>query len=174
VTPGAEQLVEAIGRWRADRFEPLVVAIDGYGGSGKTTITTEASIAVEATVIHTDTFFEDGPPTEDPRPMSRYYRWSELRSGSLEPAIRDRLPLILVEGVSSAAPALGDLVTRAVFVATPESVRLARLHERLTDEEWDEHWLTEERVYFASRPPESFDLIVPGSAETSEALRILG
>ena len=37
-----------------------------------------------------------------------------------EPTIEDGVPLILVEGVSAAAPALADLITRSVFVATPE------------------------------------------------------
>jgi len=29
--------------------------------------------------------------------------------------------------------------------------------------EWDEEWLYAERLYFASRPPDSFDLVVPGT-----------
>ena len=68
-----------------------------------------------------------------------------------------------MEGVSAGTPALADLVTRAVFVQTPEPVRLERLHGRITREEWDEEWLAAERVYFESRPPDSFDLIVSGA-----------
>ena len=96
-------------------------------------------------------------------PMARYYHWEPLRRECLEPTIAVGLGLILVEGVSSAAPALADLIDRAVFVDTPEPIRLERLHDRITDEEWDEDWLAAERVYFASRPPESFDLIVAGA-----------
>ena len=69
----------------------------------------------------------------------------------------------MVEGVSSACPALADLVTHAVYVDTPVPLRLQRLHARITDEEWDEDWLAAERVYFAARPPQSFDLIVAGA-----------
>ena len=141
----------------------LVIAIDGYGASGKTTIAAEVASALEATTVHTDDYYEDqGNPAEDGHPMARYYRWEPLRRERLQPTIARGASVILVEGVSSAAPALSDLVDRTVFVATPEPVRLERLHERISDDEWDERWLEAEREYFTSRPPESFDLIVSG------------
>jgi uridine kinase len=164
VTPAAEQLVTAIRAWQTEHRGPLVIAIDGYGASGKTTIASEVAIELDAITVHTDSYYEDhGPIDDEPHPMAQYYHWEPLRRECLEPTIEDGAPLILVEGVSSAAPALADLIDRRVFVATPEPVRLERLHQRITDEEWDEDWLQAERVYFASRPPDSFDLVVPGA-----------
>jgi uridine kinase len=164
VTPAAEQIAAAIDSWRQEHGGPLVIAIDGYGASGKTTIASELELALDASVVHTDHYYEDhGLFADGPHPMARYYHWEQLRRECLEPTIRDGVPLILVEGVSAAAPALTDLIDRTVFVQTPESVRLERLHGRITDEEWDEEWLQAERVYFASRPPESFDLVVAGA-----------
>lgn len=178
------QILAAIDAWRAELPGVLVVAIDGHGGAGKTTIASAVSIASGGEVIHTDDYFLEAEDTRDPRPMARYYAWETLREESLGPAIArlgrppvvrgeprpgtDPRPetgpgLILVEGVSSGSPALADLVDRVVFVSTPERVRLARLHGRISDEEWDEEWLYAERLYFASRPPESFDLVVPGA-----------
>jgi hypothetical protein len=119
----------------------------------------------------------------DPRPMAQYYDWERLRADALEPAIAwmrdvpdfgEGPPLILLEGVSSAAPALADLVERAVFVLTPEPLRLERLHERIPDDEWDEDWLAAERVYFESRPPESFDLVVFGYTADAYGPKISG
>lgn len=168
----AERIAAAIGTWQADARVPLVVAIDGHGAAGKTTIAAELAVALDALVVHTDDYFHEARETGDPRPMARYYNWQALRQDALEPAIarQDGRPgpergpqLILVEGVSSAAPALADLVDRAVFVTTPEPLRLERLHGRISDEEWDEEWLQAERTYFASRPPESFDLVVSGA-----------
>ncbi len=169
----AEQIAAAIGVWQAEGRGPLVVAIDGHGAAGKTTTAAEVTTRLNAIVVHTDDYFHDARETGDRRPMARYYSWDVLRREALEPTIA-RLggvpgigsgrPLILVEGVSSAAPALADLVDRAVFVSTPEPVRLARLHGRISDEEWDEEWLEAERRYFASRPPASFDLVVAGTA----------
>ena len=161
--PGAEQIVAAIRGWQAAAESPLVVAIDGYGASGKTTIAWDVTVALDAAPVHMDDFFDDLTLSGDGRPMSRYYNWNALRRGTLEPTIAAAPALVLVEGVSSASPALADLIDRAVFVATPEPLRLERLHERIPDSEWDEDWLAEECLYFAGRPPESFDLVVPGA-----------
>ncbi len=166
------QVVAAIRGWQAEHPPPLVVAIDGFGASGKTTIALEVAIALDAAIVQTDQFYEDARPTDDPRPMAQYYAWEALRTEALEPTIRDGAPVILVEGVSAAAPALADMVTHTVFVATPEPVRLERLHGRITPEEWDEDWLAGERVYFASRPPESFDLVVSGSTQDAHETKI--
>ena len=169
-----EQIVAAVDRWQAESEDPLVVAIDGHGAAGKTTIAADVASALDAIVVHTDDYLleVDDIAVLHPRPMARYYAWEALREDALEPLIArlqdpesssESLPVIIIEGVSSAAPALADLVARAVFVQTPEPVRLRRLHGRITDEEWDEEWLYTERLYFASRPPDSFDLIVSGA-----------
>ncbi len=151
-----------------------MVAIDGHGAAGKTTIAGEVAIALDAMIVHTDDYFYDEREAGDRRPMAQYYAWQALREEQLEPTIEwlrgggigpsPQPPLVLVEGVSSASPALADLVDRTVFVSTPEPLRLQRLHGRISDEEWDEEWLYAERLYFASRPPDSFDLVVSGSA----------
>jgi uridine kinase len=130
----------------------------------------------------------DGPA------ISRYYDWARLRSEALEPlragcaasfrpydwdrgdasagdgpAGRRTVTarpgsLIVLEGVSSAAPALSDLVHRAVFVDTPPPERLARLRARIRPEEWDDDWLAAEQAYFdLTRPRSSFDLVVSGA-----------
>ena len=142
MSPAAEQIIAAIERWRSDETGPLVVAIDGHGAAGKTTLAAAVAGALKAKVVHTDDYFHAAEDGGDPRPMAQYYAWQTLREQELEPAIGDRhdprsaARLILVEGVSSAAPALADLVGRTVFVQTPEPVRLGRLHARISDEEW--------------------------------------
>jgi uridine kinase len=171
VSDAADQILAAIERWQADEAGPLVVAIDGHGAAGKTTIAAEVAFTIEAMVLHTDDYFHEAEDNGDPRPMAHYYSWPALREDALEPAIgwlreepasSSGAQLILVEGVSSAAPALADLISRTVFVETPVRLRLERLHRRISDEEWDEEWLYAERLYFASRPPDSFDLVVSG------------
>lgn len=172
MSEAADTIAAATVRWQAEVPGVLVVAIDGHGGAGKTTIAAAVAGAVRATVLHTDDYFYEGREGGDRRPMAQYYAWGALREEALEPAIarvRDQAPqrggarLILVEGVSSASPALADLVDRTVFVSTPEPLRLERLHQRISAEEWDEEWLYAERLYFASRPPDSFDLVVTGA-----------
>ena len=166
----AEQVLAALTRWRQPGPEPLVVAIDGHGAAGKTTIAHAVAARSGAEVIAMDSFFHAAAPDHDPRPMAQYYDWAALRRKALGPAIarlraQPGSGFILLEGVSSGAPALADLVGRSVLVVTPEPVRLERLHNRISAEEWDEEWLEAERAYFATRPPASFDLVVCGDTE---------
>ncbi len=141
-----------------------MVAIDGHGAAGKTTIAREVAGALAAELIATDSRLRYPPaPSSDRRPLAAYYDWAALRRDALEPALASGALLVIVEGVSAASPALADLVTHAVLVDTPEPIRLARLRGRIDPADWDETWLAAEREYFASRLPAGFDLVVPGS-----------
>jgi uridine kinase len=185
----ATRVIRAAASWRAAQPGVLVLAIDGHGAAGKSTIAEVVAEATGAAVVHTDDFFRAPPrPLPARQPLEGYYDWRRLRAQALEPlrarrgAVFRRFDwargsgldgtvtvepsdLILVDGVFSAAPELSDLVDRSVFVDTPEQERLRRLHRRVTPEEWDAEWLVAERAYFElTRPPGSFDLIVPGVA----------
>jgi uridine kinase len=187
-----DRVIKAAARWQAAQPGVLVLAIDGHGAAGKSTIADAVARATGAALVHTDDFFRAPPAparlaAADTRAMEDYYDWRRLRAQALEP-LRARhaatfrrfdwergrgldgrvaVPpsdLILVEGVFSAATELSDLVDRSVFVETPEPERLRRLRRLVRPEEWDEDWLAAERSYFGrTRPPSSFDLVVPGT-----------
>jgi uridine kinase len=183
-SPG--RVIGAVKEWRAGRPGPLVVAIDGHGAAGKSTIAAAVATATGAALVHTDDFFVAPGGAPGPRGLAGYYDWRRLRaealvplrarraasfrrfdwergSGLAGPVVVQPRDLIVVEGVFSAAPELSDLVDRSVFVDTPEPERLRRLHLRVAPEEWDDEWLTAERAYFElTRTPSSFDLVVPG------------
>jgi uridine kinase len=191
----AARVIKAAARWQAAQpggREVLVLAIDGHGAAGKSTIADAVARATGAALIHTDDFFRAPPARPRPaaagtRAMEDYYDWRRLRAQALEPLRARRAAafrrfdwergrgldgrvavppsdLVLVEGVFSAAAELSDLVDRSVFVETPEPERLRRLRRLVTPEEWDEDWLAAERSYFGrTRPPVSFDLVVPGT-----------
>jgi uridine kinase len=186
VSGAAGLVIGALASWRAARPGMLVVAIDGHGAAGKSTIADAVAGAIGAALVHTDDFFL-GQPGGDPPRLERYYDWRRLRAEALEPlraghgaAFRrfdwERGPgrggqvtvrpseVILVEGVLSAAPELADLVDRSVFVDTPRPERLRRLRRLVAPEDWDADWLIAEQAYFdGARPPSSFDLVVPGT-----------
>jgi uridine kinase len=189
MSPGGSpgRVTGAVAKWRADLPGLLVVAIDGHGAAGKSTITEAVAAATGAAIVHTDDFFRD---PAGPACLAGYYDWRRLRAEALVPLRARRAAsfrrydwergsgldgmvsveprdLILVEGVFSAAPELSDLVDRSVFVETPEPERLRRLHLRVTPGEWDDDWLIAERAYFElTRTPSSFDLVVPGTGPT--------
>jgi uridine kinase len=197
----ASLVIGAVGRWQPARpgsGGPLVVAIDGPGAAGKSTIAGLVAAATGATLVHTDDFFVSpaqaagagpaaGGPGEAEQALGRYYDWRRLRAQALEPLRDGRAAsfrrfdwdrgsgldgtvcaapgdVVIVEGVFSAAPVLSDLVSRSVFVDTPEPERLRRLRGRVAPEEWDDDWLSAERAYYRMvRPLSSFDLVVPGA-----------
>ena len=187
----AAQVIAAITGWQAGAAGVLVVALDGHGASGKSTIASAVAAATGAALVHTDDFFRwpaAGQLATSGRtmPVDCYYDWQRIRAEALEPlragreatfrrfdwqagapagdpATVEPRDVVVLEGVFSAAPQLGDLVDQSVLVATPEPERLARLRRRVSPEEWDEGWLAAERAYFtAIRPPGSFSLVVAG------------
>ncbi len=178
----------ALERWRARSSGVTVVAVDGPGAAGKSTIAARLSARLELSLVHTDDFFRPATPAVQARgALADYYDLVRLRTealaplrsgndavflpfdwdtGALSPGKVRLAPkdLVLVEGVCSAAPELADLVDKAIYVDTPEPERLRRLRRLVAPEDWDEQWLRAEREYFAVvRPPGSFDLVVCGT-----------
>jgi uridine kinase len=194
----ARRVVKAVGLWQAAQPGVLVVAIDGHGGAGKSTLAAAVAQATGAALVHTADFFQ--PPARQPggpapggHSLAQYYDWRRIRAQAVQPLKAGRratfrrfdwergggldgtvavapAALIVLEGVFSAAPELSDLMDRSVLVDTPEQERLRRLRARVTPDEWDLHWLTAEQAYFgAIRPASSFDLVVSGTGINPQA-----
>jgi uridine kinase len=183
-----ETVATAIRSWSSCPH-PLVVAIDGHGASGKSTLADGLRRHLDVAVIHTDDFFRataerNGHLTAEP--MARYYDAARLRDQALvplrngedarfsafdekhnhfreEPVTISPASVIVLEGVSSAGPALRDLVDRSILVHTPLDTRVERLRRQITHDAWDEEWLEAERKYFEVLGPGYFDLTVSGS-----------
>ena len=180
----------ALARWRGASGAVTVVAIDGHGASGKSTIATQLCALSGASVVHTDDFFVqhlEVPAGGGGRDLGSYYDLARLRSealatlrahreasyhpfdwdtgtASLELTHMAATDLVILEGVYSGAPELADVVDKAICVHTPEAERLGRLRGRIAPEDWDSEWLRAEEEYFSRvRPLESFDLVIRGS-----------
>ena len=168
---------------------PAIIAVDGRGGSGKTTLTTALAAAVPgAQAFHLDDLIWNEP----------LYDWDQLyvdaltqlrRAGSLdlvpdkwrehgrEGSIRIPAgsPLVLVEGTGAGLAAVRSLIDAHVWVQTGDDVAERRGIKRDIAEgvngdaeesvrfwHW---WMAGERLFFAKdRPWRRADVIVSGDA----------
>jgi uridine kinase len=156
-----------------------IVAVDGPGGAGKSTLAGRLSAALgNAPIVHTDDFASwDNPLDWWPRlieqvlkPLAlnrdaRYqrYDWTGRRLAEwhgLEPA-----DYLILEGVSASRKAFKPYLTYSVWIDTPREDRLRRGLERdgqAMRGQW-EQWMREEDAYIArEHPEETADVVVSG------------
>jgi uridine kinase len=147
------RLVELIARLQT---RPLLVAIDGRSGSGKSTFarTAHQQITEPSIVVEGDDFYRAQPEAERLAldaggGYERYFDWQRLDAQVLTPVrsgaarlryqrfdwVTDAMgewvevampPILIVEGVYTLRPQLRPLVDLAIFVDTDDGTRLAR------------------------------------------------
>jgi len=141
----ARRVISAAAGWRAAHGAGvLVIAIDGHGAAGKSTIAAAVVQETGAGLVHTDDFFEAGPEPggsqrarlgvsaapapHDQRGLSAYYDWRRLRAEALEPLRAGRAAEFRrfdwergsgLDGTVSVAPS-PLIVLEGVFSASPE------------------------------------------------------
>jgi len=171
-------IAEAIKEVKPQGRLTKIVAIDGYGGSGKSELADRlAGKLGKATVVRTDDFA---------RPNVPGWEWDRLRAQVLEPLINDRpgryqrydwgtdtlaewhdVPVggtLIVEGVSSMRDELGKYWDFAIWLDSPYDIRLQRGVERDGEamrSKWTDVWMPEEDAYFnVQRPDKKANLII--------------
>ncbi len=135
---------------------PLLIALDGRSGTGKSTIATTIAEKVGGVVIEGDDFYAGGTEEEwDARTSeekaSLCIDWKRLRKEALEPLLanhsaswhpfdwkagkglaehivtRNPTPVIVLDGVYSSRPELTDLIDLTVLVEVQDGKRRERL-----------------------------------------------
>jgi uridine kinase len=160
-----------------------LVAVDGPGGSGKTTYADRLARALDgAPVVHTDDFVDSWADATGFWP-----RWEEQvlaplvagRSGRYQRYdwVAGRLaawrevppaPVVILEGVSSARSAVAGSLTLAVWVEAPAEERSARALLRDgsgTAVDWAIWRAQEERHFAWDRTRERADVVVDTASE---------
>ncbi|MEV7006371.1 hypothetical protein [Streptosporangium sp. NPDC051022] len=165
-----------------------VVAIDGPGGSGKTTFAGRLAEALGAQVIHSDDF----PVPWDEPPQAWFGRVEEQVLGPLAAGlpggyrrydwVRDAYtcwvevpvaPVLLLEGVSTARRTAPAAFT--VWVEAPQELRLARVLARDGDRyaaQWRQWRRAEEGWFAADGTRDRADLLLDGGSVPGEFVRL--
>ena len=171
-----------------DGVETRIIAIDGPGGAGKTTLAAWLGEKLAATaVIHTDDFASWDNPLN---------WWPVLVEQALEPlaagavaryqptawAGEKRTPIlietggtVLLEGVTAARSAFRPYLAYAIWMETDRAVRLQRGIDRDGEnarEQW-ERWMADEDDYIArERPAEHVDVVFNGDQGSGRSPRM--
>jgi uridine kinase len=186
---GPDEAAALIGEAMAKASKPVIVALDGRSGVGKSTLAAALADRLGGTVIEGDDFYAGGTGILGDSPQSRAARcidWRDqvrvlaaLKSGIAaryhgfdwdafdgrklaQPTIVHPSPLILLEGVYSARPELAELVDLRFLLSVSDEVRLARLLEREGEiGPWETQWHEAEDWYFThAAPAHGFDLVL--------------
>lgn len=156
-----------------------IVALDGFGGAGESTLAAAVCRRREGVVRHTDDFASWDEPLEwwprllaqVLRPLGanqagRYQRYDWVSQHLAE--WHEVLPggLVILEGVSSSRAAFRPYLAYSVWVDTPPDIRIMRGLERdgsRAREQWLQ-WMAEENEWAKlESPKEHADLLVRGS-----------
>jgi uridine kinase len=161
----------------------VLVAIDGRGGAGKSTLASELSGRLNAFVVAIDDFYRvmDARVRWRLGPDEAYmqnFDWQRLRDQVLVPLrsnqqakyerydwVSQRLGpsaqvepngVVIVEGVGAYRPELRPFYDYSIYVDTPRELCLARLYDRgHNNEEWIPRWSAAEDWYIRHFDPKS-------------------
>lgn len=175
----------------AQKRTPLLVAIDGGTGSGKSTLSLLIAGEMPTVIVQGDDFYQtqiDFTQKSAAEKAALCIDWHRARLEALEPLLsgktaiwhpfnfltgigladyvveRKSAPVILLDGVYSSNPLLSDILSLTILMHAPVQLRYARHNEREghADIAWHELWDEAEEYYFTKiRPPSSFDLVIP-------------
>lgn len=165
-----------------------LVCIDGPAGSGKSTLA-DALVGLEPAgrVVHMDDLYDGWEglarvtdqlaglllPLAEGRPGS-YRRYDWHAKAYAETVTVEPVPLLVVEGVGSAAAAYSALATVVVWVEAPREQRLRRGLERDGEgmrADWERWMADEDRLFAAEDTRRRAHVLVDGTGERPPTLR---
>ncbi|MFI5046667.1 MAG: uridine kinase [Acidimicrobiia bacterium] len=179
-------------RERIDAVAPgipvRIVAIDGPGGAGKTTLATRlAEVLDGAPIVHTDDFASWDVPLDwwprlleqvlEPLAAGASARYQRYDWSTEQLADWVELPVtrwMVLEGVSASRAAFRPFLSYAIWVETPRALRLARGLARDGDDELErwQQWMADEDAYIErEQPAEHVDVVVAGDAPHERVAR---
>jgi uridine kinase len=160
---------------------PILIAIDGAGCVGKSTLASELAALVGGEVVHFDDFYRvmESEARETLGALDGYqlyFDWQRLKSEVLSPLLEgkradygkydwglDRLSapatiepngIVIIEGVYSFRPELRSYYTKSIFVEASSELRRSRAVARgQNSDEWIRRWMAAEDYYLQDFNP---------------------
>jgi uridine kinase len=173
-------VVERIWGIRRSKPGTVLVAIDGAGGAGKSTLAASIADQMEGScIVCLDDFARPSVPGWDQDRFRHqvlgpllagqdacYQRWDWPTDSGAE---WHRVPagsIVIIEGVSSTRSELAECWDLTIWVDTPRAIRLERGIQRDGEamrSKWTDVWMPEEEAYIETQQPaERADIIVSG------------
>jgi uridine kinase len=157
-----------------------IVAVDGAGGAGKTSLSEWLAPELGAQIVHTDEFATWQNPTDwwpdliakvlGPLAAGRPARYVPTRWGGPE---RQEVTIepggfLILEGVTASRAAFRPYLAYVIWIETPRELRLRRGIERDGQSmrpQWEEWMAGEDRYVDRERPAERADRVLPGDQD---------
>jgi len=162
-----ENVISQIKDLNKKSTKPILVAIDGRSGAGKSTIAKQIASRLNGIAISSDDFWIGGSDEEwdkcTPQEKSdRAIDWKRIRTEVLEPLLEGK-PAVWRS--FNSRPELQDIIDLSILVEISEDTnRRERLIKREGKDymsSWHKRWDPAEDYYFSSvRPKSSFDIII--------------
>ena len=158
-----------------------VIAIDGLGGAGKSSLARWLARELDAPIIHTDDFANWENPLD---------WWPDLIAHALEPvaegraasyqptswAGEEKAPVVIepcdfliLEGVTASREAFRPYLAYSIWIETPRELRLRRGMERDGHQaraQWEEWMEAEDRYVDRERPSAHADCVLRGDQDS--------
>jgi uridine kinase len=154
-----------------------IVAIDGPGGAGKSSLAAYLARELDAPVVHTDEFASWQNPVDwwpeliekvlEPLAAGRAARYTPSSWGGpeREQVVVEPGDFVLLEGVTASRDAFRPYLAYSIWIETPRDVRLRRGLDREGEDaraDW-KRWMAGEDAYVErERPPEHADVVLRG------------
>jgi uridine kinase len=162
-----------------DRMQTCIVAVDGRGGAGKTSLADRLASELAAPVIHTDDFASWENPTDwwpdliaealQPLAAGKPARFRPTTWGDTERELVEIEPsdFVILEGVTASREAFRPYLAFSIWIETPRELRLRRGLERDGEQAlplWQAWMDAEDRYVERERPAERADCVLRGDS----------
>jgi uridine kinase len=157
-----------------------IIAIDGPGGAGKSSLAAYLAAELEAPIVHTDDFASwENPIDWWPELIERvlaplaagepaHYTPTSWGGPDREQIVVEPAGFVLLEGVTASREAFRPYLAYAIWIETPPEFRLRRGLDRdgeAARADW-ERWMAEEDAYIdREAPADRADLVLPGDED---------